>query len=797
MKKYFLCCSLLLSVTIIQAQIQNNASSNHANKFEQMGTIFPTPNEQRTASGAPGPKYWQQRVDYDIKCELDEANNKLSGTETITYFNNSPETLSYLWMQLDENQHSTVNNANYQNQNTLPQQTTDKVLDRYEERKTDNGYGVNIIKLVDATGKPIKYTINKTMMKVDLATPLKPGQKFVFNVEWNYKIVNRGDFIRFGGARGGYENFPEDNNNNYTMTQWYPRLCRYSDDQGWQNHQFTGTGEFTLCFGNFKVQMTVPADHIVGATGECQNYAQTLTSTQMARWQKAQTAKDPLQIVTLDEALNASKEKKGIASPTARKTWIYKADNVRDFAWTSSRRFVWDAMPAIVEGKKAMVMSYYAKEAYPIYSKYSTKAVAHTLKTYSKFSIPYPYPVAISVEGNQGMEYPMISFNPGRAEKDGSYTEGAKNAAILVIIHEVGHTFFPMIVNSDERQWTWMDEGLNSYLQYLTQELWDNKFPSNGGPAWTITNYMKLPKDQLEPIMTNSENINNFGANAYSKVATGLNILRETIVGRELFDNAFREYSKRWAFKSPTPADFFRTIEDATGEDLDWFWRGWFYGTDACDISIDSVKHAVPDVTATPSPLNDTTVYRSLATPSVNPFEDISKIRNKDDKNIMFETDKDTSLRDFYWKYDREMEKYDSIKYPVLVKAQTEPLNEDGIKKYGSKNLYEISFSNKGGLPMPIILEWTYKDGTKEIERIPAQVWRKNEKNVTKTFMKDREVASIKLDPYKETADIDENNNTFGTIKEPSKFKLFKQKQNVIQAPGINPMQKAKEKKAF
>ena len=793
MKKYFLCCGLLLSVTIlIQAQIQNNATSNHANKFEQMGTIFPTPNEQRTASGSPGPKYWQQRVDYDIKCELDEANNKLSGTETITYFNNSPETLSYFWMQLDENQHSTVNNANYQSQNKLPQQTTDKVLDRYEERKTDNGYGVNIIKLADAAGKPIKYTINKTMMKVDLATPLKPGQKFIFNVEWNYKIVNRGDFIRFGGARGGYENFAEDNNNNYTMTQWYPRLCRYSDDQGWQNHQFTGTGEFTLCFGNFKVQMTVPADHIVGATGECQNYAQTLTSAQLARWQKAQTAKDPLQIVTLDEALNTSKQKS-----TAKKTWIYKADNVRDFAWTSSRRFVWDAMPAMVEGKKAMAMSYYAKEAYPIYSKYSTKAVAHTLKTYSKFSIPYPYPVAISVEGNQGMEYPMISFNPGRAEKDGSYTEGAKNAAILVIIHEVGHTFFPMIVNSDERQWTWMDEGLNSYLQYLSQELWDNKYPSNGGPAWTITNYMKLPKDQLEPIMTNSENINNFGANAYSKVATGLNILRETIVGRELFDNAFREYSKRWAFKSPTPADFFRTIEDATGEDLDWFWRGWFYGTDACDISIDSVKHAIPDVTATPSQINDTTVYRSLATSSVNPFEDISKIRNKEDKNIIFETDKDTSLRDFYWKYDRNIEKYDSTKYPVMVKAQTEALNEEGKKKYSNKNLYEISFSNKGGLPMPIILEWTFKDGTKEIERIPAQVWRKNEKNVTKTFMKDKEVASIKLDPYKETADIDESNNTFGSIQEPSKFKLFKQKQNVIQAPGINPMQKAKEKKAF
>lgn len=778
---------------LIHAQIQNNSASNHGNKFEQLGTILPTPNEQRTASGAPGAKYWQQRVDYDIKCELDEVNNKLTGSETITYFNNSPDVLTYFWMQLDENQHSTVNNANYQNSNRMQAQTTDKVLDRYEERKTDNGYGFNITKITDAAGKPLSHTINKTMMKVDLPAPLKPGQRFVFKVDWNYKLANRGDFIRFGGARGGYEHFAEDGNKNYTITQWYPRLCRYSDDQGWQNHQFTGTGEFTLSFGNFKVAMTVPADHIVGSTGECLNYAQTLTPVQMARWRQAQTAKEPVQIVTLDEALNASKK----TSHSAKKTWIYKADNVRDFAWTSSRRFVWDAMPVMIEGKKSMAMSYYAKEAYPIYSKYSTKVVAHTLKTYSKFSFPYPYPVCISVEGNQGMEYPMISFNPGRAEKDGSYTEGSKNAAILVIIHEVGHTFFPMIVNSDERQWTWMDEGLNSYLQYLTQELWDNKFPSDGGVPYDITNYMRLPKDQLEPIMTNSENINNFGANAYDKVAAGLNILRETIVGRELFDNAFREYSRRWMFKSPTPADFFRTIEDATGEDLDWFWRGWFYGIDACDISIDSVKYSVPDVTAIPSQLNDTVVYRSLQKPAVNEFEDLSKIRNRQDKNIVFETDRDTTTRDFYWRYARGLEPYDSTKYPVTVRAQTEPLDEEGRRKYGNKHMYEVYFTNKGGLVMPIILEWTYKDGSKEIERIPVQVWRKNEKNVIKTFLKDKEVASIKLDPYRETADIDESNNSFGEIPQPNKFKLFKQKQNVQPAPGINPMQKAKEKKGF
>lgn len=790
MKRSFLFAMMLFLTAMAFAQ-QSNPGSNHANKFEQLDVILPTPNEYRTASGAPGGKYWQQRVDYDIKCELDEARNVLSGTETITYFNNSPDVLPYLWLQLDENQHSTVNNANYQTQNRLPTQTTDAVLDRMDERKSDNGYGFNITKLTDAAGKPLKYTINKTMMKLDLPVPLKPGQKFVFNLSWNYKLADRANFLRFQGARGGYESFA-DGNKNYTITQWYPRLCRYSDDRGWQNHQFTGTGEFTLSFGNFKVQMTVPADHIVGATGECQNYAQTLTPTQAARWKKAQNAKEPLQIVTLEEALNASNTKN-----TKKKTWIYKADNVRDFAWTSSRRFVWDAMATVINGKKVMSMSYYAKEAYPIYSKYSTRVVDHTLKTYSSFSFPYPYPVAISVEGNQGMEYPMISFNPGRALPDGSYSEGAKNAAILVIIHEVGHTFFPMIVNSDERQWTWMDEGLNSYLQYLTQELWDNKFPSSEGAPWTITNYMKLPKEQLEPIMTNSENILNFGANQYDKVATGLNILRETIVGRELFDEAFRTYARRWMFKSPTPADFFRTIEDATGEDLDWFWRGWFYGTDAVDIALDSVKYAVPDVAAVPNLTKDTVIMQALPRPNVNAYEDLSKIRNRTDKKIVFPTDKDTALQDFYYRYDRGIETWDSTKYPVTMKPQTEQLDAEGKAKYGDKHMYELYFTNKGGLVMPIIIEWTYKDGTKEIERIPAQVWRKNEKNVIKTFLKDKEVASIKLDPYKETADVDETNNSVGEIREPSKFKLFKMKQNVQQPPGINPMQKAEQKKGF
>lgn len=788
---------LSCSAAIVHAQdIRNNPGSNHGNKFEQLGTILPTPNEYRTASGAPGPKYWQQRADYDIKCELDEPNLTLRGSETITYYNNSPDVLTYIWLQLDENEHSSINNANYQDRSVLGRTISPATIDALEGQKTDNGYGDIISKLTDANGKPLPYTLNKTMMRVDLPAAVKPGQKFVFNVDWNYKISDR---MTFGG-RGGYEYFPEDGNHLFTMAQWYPRLCVYSDFQGWQNHQFTGRGEFALTFGNFNVQMTVPADHVVLGTGTCQNLPVVLSAAQLARWNQAQTAKEPVEVVTLAEATKAEKTKS-----TAKKTWVFKAENVRDFAWTSSRKFIWDAMPAYVEGKKVMCMSGYGKEAYGLYRKFSTKVVAHTIKSYSKFSIPYPYPVAQSIEAANGMEYPMICFNYGRTDKDGTYSELTKIGMLGVIIHEVGHNFFPMIVNSDERQWTWMDEGLNSFVEYLTEELYDNKYPSRKGNAASIVDYMSLPKDQLEPIMTNSENIANFGPNAYTKPATGLNILRETIMGRELFDYAFKEYARRWAFKHPTPADLFRTMEDASGEDLDWFWRGWFYGIDPCDISIDSVKHAVYDPTAAPSGVGGSGARGGnnlgLAKPLVNAWDDISKLRNRMDKNILFLTDVDTSLRDFYWRYDRGLEPYDSVtKLSSAGFPAPETLSDADKTKYASVNLYEISFSNKGGLVMPIIVEFTFDDGTKETQKIPAQIWRHNENSVTRLFVTRKKAKSIKLDPMRETADINIGNNSWprteGVETEPGRFAIFKAaaRQRGL-SQGISPMQNAVQKK--
>ncbi len=779
---------MVLVATSIAQDIRNNPSSNHGNKFEQLGTILPTPNEYRTASGAPGPKYWQQRADYDIKATLDEKNLMLHGSETVTYFNNSPDVLTYIWLQLDENEHSSVKNAGYADGSTLSRSFSPSSIDKLADEKKDNGYGVNILKATDAFGKNLKYTVNKTMMRIELPTSLKPGQKFVFKIDWNYKISDR---MTIGG-RGGYEFFPEDGNHLFTMAQWFPRLAVYSDFQGWQHHQFTGRGEFALAFGNYNVAITVPGDHVVMATGECQNYPAILSAAQLARWNKALTSfKEPVEVVTLDEAKAAEKNK-----VATTKTWVFKAENVRDFAFGSSRKFVWDAMATDVEGKKVMSMSAYAKEAYGLYRKFSTKAVAHTIKTYSKFSIPYPYPVAQSIEAANGMEYPMICFNYGRTEKDGSYTEATKNGMLGVVIHEVGHNFFPMIINSDERQWSWMDEGLNSFVQYLTEELYDNKFPTRGGPAWTITDYMKLPKDQLEPIMTNSENIIQFGPNAYTKPATGLNILRETIMGRELFDYSFKEYARRWAFKHPTPADLFRTMEDASAEDLDWFWRGWFYGIDPVDIAIDTVKHAIFDPSAVP-PAARTMQGRSLDKPLVHSFEDISKIRNRNDKSIVFLTDADTTLRDFYWKYDRGIVPYDSVtKQPAISFGAPEALTDAEKAKYANVHLYEVSFLNKGGLVMPIIVEFTFEDGTKEVTKYAAQIWRKNENKLTKVFLTNKKAVSIKLDPMRETADIDESNNSWPNVSEPSKFTMFKAKaMGRGQSFGLSPMAAAAAEK--
>lgn len=776
--------ALMACLFFISGALWAQKTSNHGNKFEQLGTVLPTPNQYRSMDGAPGPEYWQQRADYDINARLDTENQRLDGQETVTYYNQSPNTLRYLWLQLDENQHekgadnhnfdpSSINNQMGMSGDALAQIA-----------KADNEdmakFGHKIQSVTDENDEPLNYFINKTMMRIELPEPLESGESFTFKVDWYYYLTDRMNPLQ--GGRGGYEYFEDQDEYIFTITQWYPRMCVYSDFEGWQNKQFTGRGEFALNFGNFVVKMDVPKDYVVGSTGECLNYGSLLNETQLKRWEQAKTAKEPVKIVTLDEAKKNAKRKK----TKERQTWIYKADMVRDFAWTASRKFVWDAMPHYNEdGKRVMCMSYYPEESYPIYSKYSTKAVAHTLKVYSKYSIPYPYPVAISVEASNGMEYPMICFNYGRAEEDGTYTERAKYGAIGVIIHEVGHNYYPMIINSDERQWTWFDEGINTFVQFLAESEWDNDYPVRRGPAHLITDYMASDPDQLEPIMTNSENIVQFGNNAYAKPATGLNILRETIMGRELFDYAFKEYARRWAFKHPTPADFFRTMEDASGVDLDWFWRGWFYGIEPVDIKLDTVKWFQVDMENDPEPIERTFPQRRE-----EPFRSVSQIRNAEDTSIQFLTEEDPDVVDFYTNY-KPWETEDSLQQVKVTFFDETYKKKEKEEMFGGKNYYELTFVNEGGLPMPLIVEFTFEDGTKEIDRIPVEIWRKNENKVTKVFVKDKVATDIRLDPYRETADIDLSDNSWPVqdIKEPSRFQVFKSQYS--QEETMNPMQKA------
>ena len=763
-------CTTLISF----AQYENI----NKNKFKQLKEELPTPNSYRTASGAPGHEYYQNRANYVMSVTLDDDKQTIKGEETITYVNNSPDELQYLWVQLDQNMRSKESDTYKIRQNKIKDKMTNDQIKNLEPW-FDGGFKLDYVK--DKSGKDLEFTVVKTMMRVNLPTPLKSKGSYTFKIKWWYNINDR---LKIGG-RSGYEYLEEDGNYIYTIAQFFPRMAVYNEVEGWQHKQFLGRGEFTLPFGDYKVSITVPSDHVVGATGTIQNMSSILTSKQRERYKKAQNEyKTPVFIVTEDEAKEAEKKK-----AKGTKTWQFAAKNVRDFAFASSRKFMWDAMNVkLGNGKTSMAMSLYPKEGNPLWGMYSTKVVAHTLREYSKYTIDYPYPVAYSVNAADiGMEYPMICFNYGRPEKDGTYSHRLKLGVIGVIIHEVGHNFFPMIINSDERQWTWMDEGLNTFVQYLTEQSWEPDYPSRRGPANKIVDYMKGDKKRISPIMTNSESIFQFGNNAYGKPATALNILRETILGRELFDYAFKEYARRWAFKHPTPADFFRTMEDASGVDLDWFWRGWFYSTEHVDLAINNVKWYKlstknPEVEKKAQKEID---EKTLENQSIINWREVPKY-----------SDNDKDVLDFYSKFDKyEVSNLDKKEYNDYL----ETLDDDEIERLNSgKNYYEMEFGLIGELPMPIILEFTYNDGSREKKYIPAEIWKQTgQKKATKVFVSDKEIINVILDPNLETADVDLNNNYWPPRMVPTRFEMFKQKNGGRWSgnKGENPMQRDKRSK--
>ena len=735
-----------ITVSFTQAQEATKTAKTeerNPDKFKQMYDLFATPNMYRTASGAPGPEYYQQQADYKIDIELDDKNQKLYGTETITYTNNAKESLDYLWLQLDQNEKARNSNSPLVESNKIdPVFSAQSFSRKYLEEDFDGGFKIEYVK--DSQGKVMKYTVNQTMMRIELPEVLKFGEKISFSIKWWYNINN----YTIDGGRSGYEHFEKDGNNLYVIAQFYPRMAVYNDVEGWQNMQFWGSGEFALPFGNFEVNITVPADHILEATGTLLNRSEVFTPEQLKRYKLAEQSFDkPVIVVTQAEA---EAREKGFS--TAKKTWKFKAENVRDFGISTSRKFIYDAMAVKTGNTTAMAISLYPKEGNPLWEEYSTRIVAHTLKSYSSFTFDYPYPKAISINArDQGMEYPMICWNFGRPDENGKYTDQTKYGMLGVICHEIGHNYFPMIVNSDERQWTWMDEGLNSFLEYLAEISFDPNFPTRKGPAKNIVPYMSGDQKGLEPIMTNSESIRQFGNNAYGKPATALNILRETIMGHELFDYAFKTYANRWKFKHPTPEDFFRTMEDASAVDLDWFWRGWFYTTDYNDIGIKEVNK-----------------YFVSNEPSKEVADFLKKRRRRDSKQgpmvyMIAEGSED---------FKPEMNKpFKIVDYKVLDEFVNQNFSEEEKAKLNEpKFFYQVTFNKPGGLVMPIIIELTFEDGTTENHYFPAQIWRMNDQEVNRTFATKKAITKIQIDPKLETADIDTTNNSWPKTIEKSKF---------------------------
>lgn len=748
----------IIPFAAISLCLANNLAFNQEDKFAQLYDEFATPNVYRNAAGAPGQAYYQQQADYTIQVKLDDAKQEIHGEETVTYTNNSPDLLAYLWLQLDQNSRMPNSDRNLTETGDISSISSPWAIQGYLKSLEFDG-GFKDITVTDVAGNPLNFTIVGTMMRIDLVKPLVKGSSFAFKVKWWYKINNRMEI----GGRSGYEYFKNEDNYLYTIAQFFPRMCVYNDVEGWQNKQFLGSGEFTLPFGNYDVKITVPDDHIVAATGELQNGTTVLSKEQQERLKKAQNSDEPVLIVTQTEAEENEKSKS-----SGTKTWHFKATNVRDFAFASSRKFMWDAQVVKQSTKNVLAMSFYPKEGNPLWEKYSTRVVAQTLKSYSKFTFDYPYPVAISVHAASiGMEYPMICFNGGRPNEDGTYSERTKYGMMSVIIHEVGHNYFPMIVNSDERQWTWMDEGLNTFLQYLAEQEWQRDYPSRRGPAHLIVDYMNGTNTHQVPIMTNSEQIVQFGNNAYGKPATALNILRETILGRELFDFAFKTYANRWMFKHPTPEDFFRTMEDASGVDLDWFWRGWFYTTDYVDISINSMKWYQLN-THNPEIEN-----QFAKTQNETGDKNISELKNKEEIK-QTENEKNPSLNDQYITQDPyQVTEEDKERYNQFMSELTE---EDKALLNAGYHFYQLDFENKGGLVMPVILLFTFEDSTTELVRIPAEIWRYNNYFISKVFVFKKQVVSVALDPYLETADCDVENNNWPRKNIPSRFDAYKEK---------------------
>ena len=525
------------------------------------------PNGYRTASGMPGPLYWQQRADYVIKAALDPSTQTIAGAETIRYTNNSPDTLRFLWLQLDMNLGS--------------RKTRFTPLDHFffpEDSSFHMGATIERVQAVRPAGRGTQATalawwVNSTMMRVDLDHPLPPKSAVTLAIGWHYQVPPN-------SGRTGRQPYPE--GWLYQIAQWYPRMAVYDDVQGWNTDQYTGASEFYLEYGDFDVTLTVPAAYTVAATGTLRNGAQVFPPLILRRLATAAHADTIVHIITAGELGSTALLPPGVG-PT--RTWHFTATTLRDFAWAAAPNFVWD----VTSWNGILMQALYPPEQTETW-KTAADMNRHAVKIHSRWG-PYPWPTAISVEGPVGgMEYPMITFDNAENPKELYYT----------MAHEQGHEWFPMMVGSDERLYPWMDEGFNTFIDWFS---FRDRYPTDTvrlrtlefGSLPAYLEFLSQYAGPETPIMETQDRSPNglmSGWNAYGKPAVALHFLREQVVDSNAFDAAFREYVRRWIYRHPQPEDFFRTMDNALGEDLSWFWRSWFYRTDHLDQAVDSVAQA-------------------------------------------------------------------------------------------------------------------------------------------------------------------------------------------------------------
>lgn len=698
-----------------------------ATPFSPLGSLVDPPSATRGADGRPTSTYWQQHIAYDIDATLDVERRVINAQAELRYTNNAPQALDAIWFEISPE--ATTKDAIAHRSATINVDSASVRDLRGLREQEERGGGLVVSSVADSEDRPLAFEARGTQLRVALPRPLASGQTVRIKLAWRVALV---DLDRKGG-RTGYM-LLSSGDPIFHIAQWYPQPVAFTDYGGWRNVPFVDHGEFAPELGDYNVSLTLPAGQLVAATGVLTNEADVLTGVERTRLARLRQGK-VTEIVTAAEA--ATKRR---SSET--RTWRFAARNVRDFALAASLRYRWDATLAGTSAVRAM--TFYPSEASALWRPLALPAIGHALDVYGRMTFDYPYPVVQAAFGpNDGMEHTMLAFSRYPPDgPNGTYSRERKRDFLWVLTHEVGHNWFPLIVNSDERAWTWMDEGLTSYLETLATLEWSGDYTTR--PNLPAMLGAEREATGRQPPMTPANAVVDLFPTQYHRPAAALQVLRELVLGRETFDRAFRAYARAWMFKRPTPGDFFRTINQESGADLDWFWRAWFFSTDHVDLSLERVAAlrlvAVP-ADAIPAPAD--------ATPPAN----LTVLRNAaEGRRLMVE--QVPRLADAY---DRIPERTLAGATPsahavVDVQRTLDALGQGGV-------FYELDIRNRGGVVSPVPIRIDYRDGTSERYVVPVELWFGDTKRAQHILWRAKSIRSVTLDPDAATGDVDRGNN--------------------------------------